>query len=82
MMMMTMIISPFGQFGCGRPLRGMVVNQFITTAVGTHHRGFRQSTSLKVKWYLWISPPAINANLAPTPGTLRLPVGDGCCLYG
>jgi hypothetical protein len=32
MMMMMMIISPFGQCGCGRPLRGLVVDQ-ITTGV-------------------------------------------------
>jgi hypothetical protein len=41
MMRIMMIISPFGQCGCGRPLRGMRcihINQ-ITTAVGTHHRG-------------------------------------------
>jgi hypothetical protein len=52
-----MIISPFGQCGCRRPLRGMrciYINQ-ITTAVDTIE-AFWQSISFKVKWYLWINP--------------------------
>jgi len=42
MMMMMLMISPFGQCDCGRPPRGMScihLNQ-ITIAVGTHQRGF------------------------------------------
>jgi hypothetical protein len=40
MMMMMMIISPLvWPMGCGRPVRGVVVNQ-ITAGVGTRHGGF------------------------------------------